>query len=116
MFYIIILYKMANEIKIPLTGAEVGILMSALRWTDFEINPMTGTPTERRFSKKDELVAMNTFKELKKGLDDEKRSTKDCEVVLGSEQKKLLVACLDSIQWGINDIENKLTVIEKLEK
>lgn len=105
---------MANEITIALTSWEVWLLMSVLRWIDFEINPNTWTPTERRFSKKDEVVALNTFNELSKWLDKETRDTKDCEVILGSMQKDLLIVCLNSIELGIGDLWNKLSAIEKL--
>lgn len=91
-------------------------MMFALRFTSFETNQMTGTPNERRFAKTDELVALETFKELKKGIDDEKKSSKDCELILGTAQKALLITCINSIQWGLDDLEPKTTTIEKLEK
>lgn len=107
---------MSDEAKIALTAEEVGILIASLRRTNLEINPITWIPTERRFNNQESSVAISTFNELKKWLDDEKRVTKDCEVVLDSSQKSLLIDCIESMEWGINDLENKANVIEKLSK
>lgn len=88
--------------------------MFAMRFKSLEPNPQTLQPEQRLFSKVDELCALETFRELKKGLDEEKQVSKDCELAFGTEQKALLLKCMDSIQWSITDIEHKISVSEKL--
>lgn len=104
----------STEVTQDFTAQEVNIMMFSLRYLWFEPNPATGVPSERLFAKTDELVALETFKELKKGLDDEKKSSKDCKLALGTAQKALLLTCMDSIRWGLNDMEHKVSVAEKL--
>jgi len=116
-FYIYFFLKMAKKtgevVTTKFVSGEIGLMLFALRFTSFDINPSTGNFNERRFEKLDELVALETFKELKKAID-EKGVLADKSLVFGTANKALLIKCIDEIKWGLGDMEFKLSLEEKL--
>lgn len=103
---------MTNEVKTPLTAQEVWVAFASLRYKKFPSQNDWGEL--RTFDKTEELTSLETFRELKKGISD-KWLLQDCELVLWSLQKEMIIKCVNEFSWTLDEIEHKISLISKLQ-
>ena len=72
---------------IKFSFGEIKAMMFALRFVSFEENPQTGLPVERVFNKQQELVAVNSLKELQKWI--KNWQFVEADLAFGTEQKAI---------------------------
>lgn len=99
---------------ISFTEKDIGILFFAMRFTSAEFDKQIMNYPTRKPDQTDKLTAMETFRELKKWLDD-KNQYKKCSLVLWTTQKALLIKYINEISRETADLENELNVLEKLQ-